>query len=929
MCFLVLSSFAQVQNATFTITPSTFEATDEITITVSNIDVSLWNVTDIYLWAWYFDVNDNLAGDSPTNGTWTQSNDVQKFINNGNGTFSYTFIPANLYGTSNIGRIGMLAKARDGSNMGNGERKTQDNFAEVGIFQATLISPSAENTIVNAGSNLAISATSSVNANFELFGNGISLISQNNITNFSNIQVINTDTYFQLVITEPSSGNQIIKPFNVILTPNPQIASVPSGMKDGLNYNINNPNEVTLVLYAPFKNYVHVKGNFNNNDWRLTNTFLMKKDDAQNRFWITLSGLNVENNNFLYQYVVDATITVADPYSTLILSDFDDQFINQETFPDIPAYPSDKTEFAISWFKLNQAPYVWQVQNFERPKTTDLVIYELLIRDFDALHSYQAVIDKLDYLQNLGINAIELMPVNEFDGNISWGYNSAFHMASDKYYGTQNKLKELIDACHERGIAVILDVVYNHATGQNPYYRMWNTCNGCFGGQASNENPFFNPVDPNTTFSFFNDINHESGATKDYIDRLNAFWLTEFNLDGFRFDFTKGFTNVVGDGGNFDASRIAILKRMYDQLRAVDDNAYVILEHFAPNSEETQLIEHRATNNPNEQGMIVWSNHNYNYNEATMGYNSNSNFSGISYLNRGWTTPSAVGYMESHDEERLNYKNQAFGNGNSNYDTKNFETAMDRMELAGAFFFTVPGPKSMWQFGELGYDFSINRCQDGTISEDCRTDPKPIVWDLGYNNNTARVGIYETWSKLIRIKKSEPIFETSTFTMDVANSNGIKKIQLTNPTASGSEIKYVTILGNFGIIEQNITPSFQETGSWFNMLDDTQITVTDPNATILLQPGQFFVYANEFSVLQTPQFDAEAIALFPNPTSTIFRINKDLDSINVFDISGKLVGSFENYKLMEEINVSPYSKGVYLIKASSNGQIYNLKLLIK
>ncbi len=929
MSIVTIASFAQTQNATFTITPATFEANDQITITVSNIDVSLWNVSDIYLWAWYYDVDDNPVGDSPTNGSWNNSNESQKFTNNGNGTFSYTFVPSNLYGTSNIGRIGMLAKAKDATDMGNGERKTQDNYAEVGTFQANLVAPSAENTILNAGSNLTISATSSVNANFELFGNGNSLVTQNTTMTFNTNRVINEDTYFELVITDPSSGNQILKTFNVILTPNPQIAAVPNGMRDGLNYDLNNPNEVTLVLYAPFKNYIHVKGNFNNNDWRLTNTYLMKKDIAQNRFWITLSNLNVENNNFLYQYVVDANITVADPYSTLVLNEVDDQFIDQETFADIPAYPTAKTETAISWFKLNQTPYVWQVQNFERPKTTDLVIYELLIRDFDELHSYQAIINRLNYLQNLGINAIELMPVNEFDGNISWGYNSAFHMASDKYYGTQNKLKELIDACHERGIAVILDVVYNHATGQNPYYRMWNDCDGCFGGNATTENPFFNVTDPNTTFSFFNDLNHESAATKQYIDTLNEYWLTEFNIDGYRFDFTKGFTNTPGDGGNFDASRIAILERMYDQIRTVDDNAYVILEHFAPNTEETQLIEHRATSNQNEQGMMLWSNHNYNYNEATMGYNSNSNFSAISYLNRGWNTASGVGYMESHDEERLNYKNRTFGNGNSNYDTKNFETAMDRMELGAAFFFTVPGPKMIWQFGELGYDFSINQCQDGTTNNDCRTDPKPIVWNIGYQDNQDRTDIYDAWRKLIRLKKSEPIFETSTFTMDVADPNGVKRIQLTNTAATGSEIKYVTILGNFGIVEQNITPSFQETGSWFNMLDGSEITVSNPTATILLQPGQYLLYANEFSVLDNPTFSSEELALFPNPTSDIFRLNKNLDKINIFDITGKLIGSISNYNAMEEINVRTYNKGVYIIRTQASDKVYNLKLVRK
>lgn len=115
---------------------------------------------------------------------------------------------------------------------------------------------------------------------------------------------------------------------------------------------------------------------------------------------------------------------------------------------------------------------------FKNPSRDNLVIYELLIRDFDLLHSFDAVKARLDYLQNLGINAIELLPVSEFDGNESWGYNPSFHMALDKYYGTTNAFKSLIDECHSRGIAVILDVVYNHASGQHPYFRLWNDSNG-------------------------------------------------------------------------------------------------------------------------------------------------------------------------------------------------------------------------------------------------------------------------------------------------------------------------------------------------------------------------------------------------------------------------------------------------------------------
>ena len=147
-------------------------------------------------------------------------------------------------------------------------------------------------------------------------------------------------------------------------------------------------------------------------------------------------------------------------------------------------------------------------------------------------------------------------------------------------------------------------------------------------------------------------------------------------------------------------------------------DAYVILEHFAANNEETVLADY---------GMMLWGNISHEYNEATLGYNNN--LSGVDYQARGWDDAHLIAYMESHDEERLNYKNLNFGNSNGSYNITDLPTALKRLELGSVFYFPIPGPKMLWQFGELGYDFSINRCTNGSINENCRLDPKPIRWD--------------------------------------------------------------------------------------------------------------------------------------------------------------------------------------------------------
>ena len=826
-CFLFISTtlFAQQQNVTFAVEPISFNEDDEITITVSNINLSTWGVTDIYLWAWYYNLSDVIVGDSPTNGTWQESNEAQKFTDNGDDTYSITFTPTSFYNTTNIGRIGFLVKAKNG----DGDKKSQDNLVEVGATSTPTIP----------------------------------------------------------TVTE---------------------APVPNGMLDGFNLDVSDNTKATLVLYAPHKDFVNLIGNFTN--WQRDDTnYLLNKDSAKDRFWIELTGLTPQTN-YMYQYLVDGTIKIADPYSTTILSESNDQFINPTTYPNLPSYPTGSTNHAVTLLRTGDTPYSWQTTNFQRPAKTDLVIYELLIRDFDALHSFDAVKTRLDYLQELGVNAIELMPVNEFDGNESWGYNPSFHMALDKYYGTPRAFKQLIDECHKRGIAIILDVVYNHASGQNPFYRLWNTDGGGYNGQASADSPFFNQTATHS-YSVFNDFNHSKQATQDYVKRTVQYWIDEYKIDGFRWDLTKGFTQNCTNSDEactnaFQGDRVGILKEYADYQWAVDSNFYIIFEHLGTNSEETAWVNYRLAEG---KGIMVWGNHNYNYNEATMGY-TDTDFSNVSYKNRGWTVPANISYMESHDEERLMFKNKSFGNSNGSYSVKNEATALERQELAGAFYFTIPGPKMIWQFGELGYDISID--QNG------RTGNKPILWN--YFTESNRKDLYDTWSKLIKLKKQEPIFKTNNFTLDVANANGLKKIQLTDD-ATNPVIKHINIIGNFGVTVQNINPNFQQQGTWYDFLsDNVVVNISNTNATISLQPGEFKIYTTSQVTLSINDENLNSIvSLIPNPVKNKFKINTATTQVLIYDLTGRLTKVFKgNFVENSTYDISELSAAIYIVRIDAD-----------
>jgi len=678
-----------------------------------------------------------------------------------------------------------------------------------GTFNLSILSPENPFAFVNLNEVINIKAVSSSAKKISVYSNG-SLIHE--VQNDTLIYNVTADTYGKkhIKIVAANAANETkTDSFSYMVNYPVTIQAAPLGTVDGITYLSNT--SVRLTLHAPGKKFAYLIGDFNN--WEVDSAYFMKRTPDQSKYWIELTNLS-PGTEYAFQYYVDGDVKIADPYSEKILDPWNDQWIKPETYPGLKKYPAGKTENIVGVLQTAQTEYQWKVADFEKPKKTDLVIYELLLRDFVKEHNYKTLIDTLSYFKRLGINAIELMPVNEFEGNESWGYNTMMYFAPDKYYGTKNDLKAFIDAAHEQGIAVIVDQVLNHAYGLNPLVRLyWDKTNN----RPSADNPWFNQVSPNPVYSWGYDFNHESYQTKKFVDRVTSFWLTEYNVDGFRFDFTKGFTNRGGDGGARDDSRIAILKRMSDEIWKIDSSAYVILEHFADNSEETILSNY---------GMMLWGNSNYNYNEASMGHHENgkSNFSWGSYKARGFQNPHLVTYMESHDEERLMFKNIRFGKTYFDYSIKDTSQAINRIKLAAAFFLTVPGPKMIWQFGELGYDHSID--------ENGRVGNKPIRWD--YLKQPRRVKLFKVFESLIKLKTEYDAFESPNYTLFAADS--LKRIHINHNSMN------VTVLGNFGVTTSSINPNFQNTGTWYDYFTGNSINVSDTQAPLSFEPGEFHIY---------------------------------------------------------------------------------------
>jgi hypothetical protein len=788
--------------------------------------------------------------------------------------------------------------------------------------------PFLEPIAVAIGQSLPIEAVASTAGTMKLLLNGTAIATASNVNSISNSPAITQSCSNQLIAELTTTTTTVRDTINFFVQPPTVTAALPVGLKDGINYEPGDTS-VTLVLYAPNKLNVLALGSFNNYIANCQSQMKITPDGK--RFWTRITGL-IPGVKYNFQYVVDGLIKIADPYSELLLDPNNDTYISPITYPNIPAYPVGKTTGIVGVLQTAAPSFTFTASSYQRPAKENLMIYELLIRDFTNFKNYQSLIDTLSYFKNLGVNAIELMPIFEFEGNESWGYNPSFFFAPDKYYGTKQKLQEFIDEAHKKGIAIILDIAFNHVTGTSPLAQLyWDGANS----QPASNNPWLNQTATHP-YNVFNDFNHESAATKYHVYRFIRHWLTEYKVDGFRWDLSKGFTQVnsgsnVGAWGNYDASRVAIWKNYYDSMQAVAPGSYCILEHFGGDQEEIELSNY---------GMLLWSNLNYESNQNTMGYVNSSSLSRAYAPFKGHTKLGLISYAESHDEERLMYKNINYGLTTSSYDVKDLNTGLQRNEALNALMLLVPGPKMYWQFGELGYDYSINTCVNGTVNNNCRLDPKPIRWD--YLQTTYRRRLKEIVSALSKLRAYKPaVFSNLT----VGNGTDLSSVFVKKLVLTHNDLN-VVVVANFDANTVNTNIDFPSLGKWKNYLTGDSLLVNTTTQSFTLAPGAYKVFINDTlstgvvttSVTTLSKNEAIGLRIFPNPTKEScnieFEAEKSLVKVDLYNHLGMYIktlytGDVEKGFNSLKINNLNYQEGIYFISLQLDHQTYWQSLLIK
>ena len=922
-----LSIAAQV-----TIDDSFATADDEITITYDATQgvSGLVSASRVFMHAGVILDGPNGTSWQHVVGNWGDPNSAGEMTSLGNDLWEITITPrtyfagAGLDANALVYRLGLVFREAgpcggfSGVNTACAEGKNdnnQDIFVDLATssFTVNIVSPTESPKFVEIDEIITVEVEAPEASELELYQNDVLVANESNATSLTYEFSSPISGRFDLRAVRTELDLVAEDEITMIVRQTTVNESRPAGIIDGINYDENDDTKATLSLWAPLKSSVYVVGDFT--DWQIDPAYQMKKDGEH--FWLEVNGLT-PGQEYAFRYLVDETLKVVDPYSDKIL-DRDDQWIPSTTYPNLMPYPGEAGNFdwhdnRISVLQTAQVPYNWQITNFQPPAKEDLVIYELLLRDFfePGEQTFQNLIDTLGYFERLGINAIELMPIMEFNGNESWGYNPTFMFAVDKFYGPKNKFKEFVDEAHARGIAVILDIAMNHQDVPGTYVKMYFDFN-TFTPTA--ENPWFN-VSARHPFNVFSDMDHESSYTQAYLDTVNHYWLNEYKVDGFRFDLSKGFTQTnsgsnVGQWSSFDASRVALLGRMASKIWEHSPNAYVMLEHFADNSEEVQL---------SNQGMMLWGNMNHAYGEVLMGYEGSSDITGTYSGTRGFSGPNLIAYMESHDEERLTYKLFEFGNSNISYDTRDKGRGLQRSKALASIFYSIPGPKMLWQFGEFGYDFPLGPPEE-------RLNIKPTRWE--YLDDNQRASLFSVVAEMIRLKTTYPIFKTTDVTLSAGASLQkfvvLRGVPYSNDPQSEDEMN-VVVSANFDLINATQTINFPHTGTWYDYFGEEDINVTNTSHTLSLKPGEFRLYtdfelASPDIVLSNDQAEERSHAIYPNPTTGLITIDLatpswGFDHLQVTDIQGRPV----DYQLKArsefqlKVDLKDLQPGMYILK---------------
>jgi 1,4-alpha-glucan branching enzyme len=507
------------------------------------------------------------------------------------------------------------------------------------------------------------------------------------------------------------------------------------------------PGHVSFALWAPWKKSVHLIGEFNR--WNTAADPMTVDHDGVWRLTRPLPP-----GAHAYQYFIDGQTAIADPYAREVR--------------DVPGRPQPH-----SVVRVGEEPFVWRDADFKIKPFNQLVIYELHVGDFSPAGTFDGVVDKLDHIQNLGVSAVELMPIQEFPGDRSWGYNPAFFFAPEQRNGDARAFKRLVDECHNRGIAVILDMVFNHTAPESPLNLLY----------RYDQNPLMS-TDGNPWG--FPDLNHWNDATKRLIKDCQDYWLNECHVDGFRYDHVEG---IRWDGVN----GISFISWAARQTRP---GAILIAEMLV--QDPAAVVEHTEIN-------ASWH---WQFSRALRCQLVNADRDGfrcgdmdrmmslMTHAGSGYSDNSQpINYVESHDEERLAWdvrRDPASNDG----------SVIRKAQLGALAMFTAQGIPMIY----AGQEFAA-----GAVKT---VDESKLPW--GQMEQDAGRVLYRHIASLAHLRQTCPAFQFNNIAPILVDHQ--KQVIVFKRWTDDGSVAVIAL--NFSPERQFVTFSFPEPGKWHEWLFD-------------------------------------------------------------------------------------------------------------
>jgi 1,4-alpha-glucan branching enzyme len=533
---------------------------------------------------------------------------------------------------------------------------------------------------------------------------------------------------------------------------------------------------IEFKLWAPYNKSAVLIGSFSN--WEEVS---MKK--GKDGFFRTK--VKLEDGLYSYKFKVqskswffepDQWVEVNDPYAT----DIDDATQN--------------CNVRIKDGERIVDTYVWKNDDKPLPADHELVIYELHVGDFSggeddpyARGKYKHVVEKLDYLVELGINCIELMPVKEYPGDHSWGYNPRYFFATESSYGTTEQLKALIDECHGRGIRVLMDGIYNHSESESPLTQIDHD----YWYHHSPKDPD-NNWGPEFNYEFY-DEKFETYPARRFIGDVVRFWIEEYHTDGIRYDAARQL-------GNYDFMHWIVQET---KKTAGMKPFYNIAEHIPQDPAIT-----------NADGPMDGAWHE-NFYSAMIDHLCNEQFdlerlkSALDAKREGYLgATNVVNYLTNHDHNHLMYELGERGILE--------EAAFKRAKLGAALLMTAMGVPMIW----MGEEFAEYKPKT--------PEQNKIDWTLLENDKNGSLNDY--YRGLIFLRKNNHALYTENIEFFHEQADD-RVLAYTRWNDEGSRVVVIANLsGNY--LKDYTIPHMPADGTWHEWGGNYDVEVSDNTLVI-------------------------------------------------------------------------------------------------